>query len=163
MQIVADVQDSDGNQVGSSLIAWQITPDVGSLDDDGIFTAGTKAGTFPSGIQVDALHEGERAAAVIGIIVEPGPAIHIRIEPAELVVQQGETATLLARGSDEYGNPVPAGLLFLWEAAHRVHGRTLVPTDRRDEGPPSFQCSRYGGSYKLPTHQASFEGTCTAP
>ena len=116
MQLVADVQDPDGNRVGGSLISWQVAPYVGTIDDHGIFTAGTKAGRFPSGIQVNVVHEGERASAVVDVIVEPGPLADIEIEPTEILVQPGDTATLTAKATDRHGKQMPAELLFLWEA-----------------------------------------------
>ena len=54
---------------------------------------------------------------MVHVIVEPGvfPLANIEIDPPEIEVQQGDTATLTATASDAYGNPVH-GLLFLWEA-----------------------------------------------
>ena len=147
MQLVADVQDSDGNRVGSSLVAWQLAPDVGTFDD-GIFTAGTKVGAFSSGIQVDVVHEGERASAVVDVIVEPGQFASIEIEPSEVVVQQGETVTLTAKPYDEYGNPLPAVMLFLWEAES---GLTVDQTGEITAG-------EQGGRYEV-SATASYEGS----
>jgi len=117
MQLIADVRDRDGNRVSDPLIAWQLATDVGTLNDDGIFTAGTKAGTFSSAILVNVVHEGERASAVVEITVQPGPFAKIEIEQSDVVVQQGDTVAFTANATDEFGNVIPdLALTFLWEA-----------------------------------------------
>ena len=146
MQIVADIQDPDGNRVGGSLVARQLAPDVGAIDENGIFTAGTAAGTFPSAIEVNVVHEGERTSAVVDVIVEPGPFAKVEIEPSEVVVQQGDTESLTARAVDEYGNPIP-GLVFLWEAE-----RGLV-VDQNG----TVTASDLGGRYEV-SARASYKG-----
>ena len=147
IQIVADVHDTDGNRVGSSLIAWQVAPDVGVMDDDGIFTAGTKAGTFSSGIQVNVVHEEGRASAFVDVNVEPSSLASVEIEPSEVVVRQGDTATLTAIALDEYGNPVD-GVLFLWEAD------TGLAVDQTG----TVAAGEQGGRYEV-SATASYEGS----
>ena len=146
VQLVADVRDPDENRVGSPLVAWQLAPDVGTIDEFGIFTAGTIAGSFSSGIQVNVVHEGERASAILDVIVEPGPLAGIEIEPSEVVVQQGDTAALTARAVDEYGNSID-GVLFLWEGED---GISLDQTGKVIAG-------EQGGRYEV-LAQASFKG-----
>lgn len=148
MQVVADVRDSDGNRVGSPLISWQVSPDAGILNDEGIFTAGTKAGTYASGIQVNVVHDGERASATLDVSIEPGPVAKIEIEPSDVVIQPGESAAMTALATDEYGNPLADELLFLWESED---GISVDQTGTVTAG-------EQGGRYQV-SARASYQGS----
>ena len=46
------VYDKSGNQIADPLLSWQVDPDVGMIDQGGLFTAGAKAGFFEGSVVV---------------------------------------------------------------------------------------------------------------
>ena len=110
-----DVLDEFGNQIPDALVSWKAGPNVGALDSDGTFTAGTKAGTHPAGIQVDAVKEAARASATIEVTIPPGPLARIEISPSSALIESGDVQQYTATGFDQHSNLI-SELAFLWEA-----------------------------------------------
>ena len=109
------MRDRFGNPIPEALISWKTTEDAGTVNADGQFTAGTKAGSFPGAVQVEAVTGGERASAAADVSIGPDPLATIEVQPSFIVVEKGITQQFLAAGFDLYGNEIP-DLAFLWEA-----------------------------------------------
>lgn len=96
--------DTDGNEISEIEITWEITEDLGSISDDGVLTAGTKAGTYGEGVKAIATLDGDSVEVFASVTVNAGPPDSIAISAVEIAA--GETQQLEVAVADEYGNPV---------------------------------------------------------
>ena len=142
--LMVEVLDSAGNRVTGPLIAWKSAPDVGTVDENGVFTAATTAGSYPSGIQVNVVRGTDRGSAKLDVIIVPGSLATIGVEPSPTVMREGETIQLTATGFDTYGNAI-GGLTFLWDSEG---GLVIDQTGKVTAGDR-------GGSYEI-TARASY-------
>ena len=110
-----EMRDRFGNAISDALVSWKTTEDAGTVNADGQFTAGTKAGSFPGAVQVEVVTGGERASAAADVSIGPDPLATIEVQPSFIVVEKGLSQQFLAAGFDLYGNEIP-DLAFLWEA-----------------------------------------------
>ncbi|MBI2854970.1 MAG: PD40 domain-containing protein [Chloroflexi bacterium] len=112
--------DAWDNPISGAQTTWDSDKDVGKLNN-GRLTAGTKAGTFASGIRVTAtqgLTSGTGAAAVT---IKPGPLDSVAILPGE--VQAGKSQQLKAAARDKYGNMLD-DVQLIWTAKNGNVGFT---------------------------------------
>ena len=110
-----EVLDEFENQITDALISFNSTPDVGTIDGDGSFIAGTQAGNFPGAVQVEAVKDTARASTTSDVSIEPGPLASIKVDPSPLLLRRGDSVELTATGYDRHGNAIPE-LEFAWEA-----------------------------------------------
>ncbi len=81
---------------------WTVTAGGGTISATGLFTAGTKPGTFAS--TVTASSDGLSASATV--LVTPGPLANIVVTPNPQSLSVGTTQQFLAVGTDASGNIV---------------------------------------------------------
>lgn len=62
-----EITDAFGSSISDALVSWNVPSDIGAMDSDGAFTAGTKAGVFNDAIQVDAVDGVARASAKVNV------------------------------------------------------------------------------------------------
>ncbi|MCI0825459.1 MAG: hypothetical protein J4N90_11965, partial [Chloroflexi bacterium] len=132
-RFTVEVLDASGNPVAIPSIAWQSAPGVGSVDANGVFTAGTKAGSFPSGLQVNVLIGSERVSVSVDVVIQPGALASVELAPSPAVAQKGETVQLAAQGFDLFKNPIE-GLSFVWGAEGLAIDQTGKVTAGNQEG-----------------------------
>ena len=132
-RFTVEVLDASGNPVAGPSIAWQSAPGVGSVDANGVFTAGTKAGSFPSGLQVNVLIGSERVSVSVDVVIQPGALASVELAPSPAVAQKGETVQLAAQGFDLFKNPIE-GLSFVWGAEGLAIDQTGKVTAGNQEG-----------------------------
>lgn len=138
--------DPSGNRVSGLLEAWQVPEDVGTINEDGVFTAGTKAGVFVDSVQVSVVKEGGQGSAALTVTVGPGTLDRIEVQPSPAIVKKGERIKLTARMYDPYGNEI-LGSAFLWQAeagitvdqtggvtAGTLHGRFGITVSAQHRG-----------------------------
>lgn len=100
-QFAAVGRDAGGNLV-NFIPTWSIVAGGGSVNDAGLFTAGTASGTFANTVQ--ASFEGLTGAATV--TVTPGPLASITVTPNPTTLSVGLTRLFTAVGRDANGNPV---------------------------------------------------------
>jgi len=107
--------DRYGNEITGVKAAWH-SNSGGTIDQDGLYFAGTRAGTFNTGVIASVAHEGVHKRAVAPVTVRPGPLAKITIEPALLnETSTGVTTKLTSHPFDRYGNEI-TGLPIIWTA-----------------------------------------------
>jgi PKD repeat protein len=100
--------DEFGNTVDEVEYAWEISDPVGTIDQDGTFTAGTQAGVYADLVRVTAMKDDEAVTASIDVTIEPGRAVQVAIEPPTATVPVLTDARFEVVGVDEFGNDVSA-------------------------------------------------------
>ena len=107
--------DEFGNEISDVISSWSIVPEVGTIDDNGVLSTGTKAGSFPGAIQVEVAKGAARASATVNVSIRPDSLATIEIQPVFIFVEKGATQQFTAAGFDQYGNETPQ-LAYVWEA-----------------------------------------------
>ena len=109
------VFDEFGNDISDVLTAWAISSDLGQIDSEGVLTAGTKAGNFSNGINLEVVKGAHRGSAKANITIEPDPLARIELDPKFAVVERTTSQGFSAAGFDKYGNEI-SEIAFLWKA-----------------------------------------------
>jgi hypothetical protein len=105
--------DEFGNEVSDVAASWSVNAGSGEIDADGVYTAGTTAGAYPSEIVANVSGAGSASADVV---IPPDSVEVIDVQPSEALVSRGGTTTFTAVGSDQYGNVV-SDLTITWSAS----------------------------------------------
>ena len=113
-QFSVAVLDEFGNEASGALVRWSSPDDAGSVNPNGLFTAGNAAGSFANGVRVEVLEGSYSETAVATVSVGPGPLTSIALEPTYLTLTPSTKFQFGAEGFDEFGNTVD--LAFLWGA-----------------------------------------------
>jgi len=105
----------EGREESDHVIAvtpsWAVTAGGGTINNQGIFVAGTTAGTFNDTVQATA----SGLSVTATVVVEPGPLVTLSILPAHATLRAGAKQQFTAKGSDAWGNAVPTTELT-WSA-----------------------------------------------
>jgi hypothetical protein len=101
-QFTATGKDAAGNPVPITP-TWSVVAGGGSIDSNGLFTAGTVAGTYTN--TVTASNGGVTGTATVTVTAGPLASIVVTPNPTTLVIRG--TRQFTAAGSDAFGNPVP--------------------------------------------------------
>ena len=98
--------DRFGNSLTLDEMKWSAhSPDIGSITDSGIFTAGTVAGEYlEQGISARGILRGVESFVNIPLKIEPGPAESLHILPDNDSVAIGAGSPFVVLASDAYGN-----------------------------------------------------------
>ncbi|MCK5797378.1 MAG: hypothetical protein KAI47_09355, partial [Deltaproteobacteria bacterium] len=81
---------------------WKVVAGGGTINDQGVFAAGTTAGSYTGTVQVSA----SGLSATATVVVEAGPLNVIIIDPLSARLKAGETQQFTAAGKDTWGNSV---------------------------------------------------------
>ena len=117
--------DESGNQIEDLAIDWQDETPAGTVDQNGRFTAGTRAGTFQQGVTVtgaQSLAHGLRAVerkATAVITVRPGPLASLKLSPIQIELEPLEKAQFVVEGADAYANKIE-DVVLAWRVASNV-------------------------------------------
>jgi len=103
-QIVAKAIDQYNNIISNATFHYASSSNAGSIDNEGIFTAGTQAGIFKNGISVTASFGQQSLEAIIPVTINPGKAETLSINP--ITIAAGESLQLEPILTDKYGNPL---------------------------------------------------------
>ncbi|WP_224362153.1 right-handed parallel beta-helix repeat-containing protein [Hyalangium versicolor] len=118
-QLTATATDAWGNPV-SSTPSWSVSSAaVGSIDADGLFTAGSIAGLYPNAVRAQI--DGVSGSA--DLTLTPGDVTRIVVTPALIQVGPRGVQQLSARAEDAEGNEVP--ISPVWSALHAAG--TITP------------------------------------
>ena len=100
--------DRFGNEITPDLIKWVFDDeDLGSVDRTGKFTAGTVAGKpADDALIVEGEKDGVSSFTKVPVVIEPGPAVVLRVGPDGDSVPSGASLPLLVYVADSYGNRI---------------------------------------------------------
>ncbi|MGQ9586806.1 MAG: outer membrane protein assembly factor BamB family protein [Thermoplasmata archaeon] len=107
LQLSATAVDRFGNEIPGAAFTWEVTGGIGTVDTNGLFTAGTVPGVGT----VNATTGIGTGWAVVEVV--PGTLADIVVIPSPIAVSCGEVMLVEAQGYDAYGNEVP-GLMYDW-------------------------------------------------
>jgi uncharacterized protein (TIGR03382 family) len=120
VMMTATVKDAAGNVLNVTP-SWSVVNGGGSITGAGVFTAGTKSGTFAHTIQASA----GTVMGSVDAIVDPGPAAAVQVSPAMVTLAAGAMQAFTADAGDAFGNPVVTAPA--WSMADS-HAGTVNPT-----------------------------------
>lgn len=103
-QFSAMAMDAFDNPISEAEITWAIAEATGTIAQDGVVSAGTKAGDFPGGVTATSEIDGISLSAAVSVTVKPGPPSALSV--ASINVAASETQQLKASASDEFGNSI---------------------------------------------------------
>ncbi|MBI4337678.1 MAG: PKD domain-containing protein [Chloroflexi bacterium] len=114
-QFAAAGSDAFGNPIPGLAFAWALVngPPDGSLDQTGLFTAGTTVGTFNNTVRAMATYKGSTKSDAATVTVLPGPLDHVVIDPKVKTLRVRETHLFTAQAFDQANNPIQ-GLVPQW-------------------------------------------------
>ena len=118
-QFVAVATDAEGREVEFSPV-WSVVEGGGTIDDTGLFTAGTVPGVYTSTIMAAA--GGLSGTATVTVVV--GPLATITVTPNPDTLAANTTSQFTATGADAGGNPV--AITATWAV---VNGGGDIDTD----------------------------------
>ena len=100
--------DRFGNAVTPDLIKWVFEDEeLGNVDRTGRFTAGTLAGEpADDALIVEAEKDGVSSFTKVPVVIEPGPAVVLRVGPDGDSVPSGASLPLLVYVADSHGNRI---------------------------------------------------------
>ncbi|MBI2871637.1 MAG: PKD domain-containing protein [Chloroflexi bacterium] len=125
VQFQAQAFDVFGN-LRAATFAWSVLdPLAGTINQTGLFTAGTRAGNYPDVVRVQGTAESITRAATASVTVLPGPLDRVAITPTSVVLPTNTTAQFQASSFDAFGNPVTA--TFAWSVLNATAG-SISPT-----------------------------------
>ena len=104
-QFTATAYDIYGNEITGIVFTW--STDIGSVDQNGLFTAQTMVDTGT----VQAANGSITGSASVTLI--PGSVDHIILTPDPITVKVGEMQQFTASGYDQYNNSI-MGMAFNW-------------------------------------------------
>ena len=109
----ATAADRFGNEIANAGLGWRVLGRAGGVDETGLFTAGTEAGTYQGLIEATMTHLGSSAAALIDVIITPGRLASVEVTtPGSLDgvpflnIGVGGTEPLSFSPADEFGNEI---------------------------------------------------------
>ncbi len=106
--------DEFGNEIPGAIASWSITPSVGTIDADGVLTAGTTAGTYEDVVSVEITQGIFTKIASADVTINPGPLHEVLITPSRVKAVPGQQQQFQANALDDFGNEI-RGLRFSWD------------------------------------------------
>jgi hypothetical protein len=108
-QFTVTGKDANNNVVPVPSPAWQVFAGGGTIDGNGLFTAGGTIGTFTNTIGVTS----GSLAALATVTVTAGPVATITVLPADATVAKGSNTQYTATAKDADGNVVVATITWV--------------------------------------------------
>ena len=105
-KFAASAFDQFDNPISTVDYIFRSDDRAGRVDTQGNFTAGTKAGTYESGVTVEVAQGPVTISATARVSVVPGPLHRVNIEPAKPDIEVTKAQRFTARALDRYGNPI---------------------------------------------------------
>ena len=110
--------DEFENPVPGLKITFTARQDAGTVDSEGNFTAGTKAGSYAGAVTVEAKQGSETREIMAHITIMPGRLDHVSLEPDAPTIEVAQAQPFTAIARDRFGNPIPGlGYAFGAESA----------------------------------------------
>ena len=108
VKLETEAFDRFGNAITPDLVNWVFDDEeLGNVDRTGRFTAGTLAGKLADdALMVEAEKDGVSSFAKVPVVIEPGPAVVLRLGPDGDSVPSGASLPLLVYVADSHGNRI---------------------------------------------------------
>jgi hypothetical protein len=142
VQFSAEALDKLGNEIDAVKVEWTATG--GSINELGLFKAGTDEGTF----KVTASLGGVHGSAVVIVVNEVRKPIRLAINPSDARMTPGRTQSFTAKGFDQCGQEASLGHVE-WAA---------MGGEINDQG--VFQAGQEEGNFVVTANSGSLRGTC---
>ncbi len=112
VQFSAEGFDQYGNLIKNLKFTWKVVNGGGTIDQNGLLSAGSKDGTFRNTVEASA----QNVKGYATLIVEPPPPkiVKVVISPSGAKLKPGETQTFRASAKDSRGKTV-YGQSFKWK------------------------------------------------
>ena len=115
-RLTATALDQFGNEISDVVFTWSAVDIVGSIDETGIFSTGTEAGTYKGLNNVTATQGVESLEALVDVTITPGPLSTVMVEPSETTIDIGAIESFTVVAFDEFGNGI-SDAIPSWSAA----------------------------------------------
>ena len=102
-QFTAVARDEFGNVVPSTF-GWTVDGEGGSITENGIFTAGTKADSYTDTVQASLQPDAGGFVGSASVTVEPGPLSKVVVEPTEVTLNVGAAQSFSFKAFDAFDN-----------------------------------------------------------
>ncbi len=106
-RFAATAVDQHGNSISGLDYSYISDAMAGRVDIQGIFTAGTRADTYPAGLSVEVTQGPVSRSASVRVIVGPGPLHRVRLEPVAPVLKVAGEQQFSFTALDRFDNPIP--------------------------------------------------------
>ena len=152
VQFTARAVDRFGNLLPGNSPDYRADPNVGTMDAEGVFTAGTLAGTFTTSV-VASLQTGSAVHTTTAVVtINPDPLHHVFLELSDGTVEVNSERTFIATPFDQFDNPITGLKARYWtdDAAGVIDGDGI------------FTAGRTAGLYEDAVFVEFLEGSVTA-
>ncbi len=105
--------DQYDNEISGLSFTWSVVNGGGTIDSNGVFTAGPTAGTYPDTVRAKA----EGISGYASVTVTAGALNHIVVTPSSVTLAPEGTQSFTATGYDQYDNEI-SGLSFTWSVVN---------------------------------------------
>ncbi|OGB74132.1 hypothetical protein A2V68_02255 [candidate division Kazan bacterium RBG_13_50_9] len=121
-QFSTKAYDQFGQAISNASYAWTASSAAGSINDTGLFTAGSVAGYYTNAIKVAASLGGVTKYAYASITVSgttpPATVLTaVTVSPSATILSTGVTKQFSAKAYDQYGNTINSGVSYGWSAS----------------------------------------------
>ena len=106
-----EVLDQYDNVVSDMTLTYTSNAEAGQVNDEGVFTAGTKAGTYEEAVTVEVIQGAVAKSTVTTVIINHGPLDRVLLSPETVKLDIGQSQEFSARAVDAYDNPIPEAQL----------------------------------------------------
>ncbi len=108
VQLSAIAYDRFGNELELDELRWEVDdPEIGSFDEDGRFTAGSKSGVFPENtVRVRGIKDGVETFSNVPVSILPSNAVAIKFANELDSVPAGSSSPIDLRVLDDNGNAI---------------------------------------------------------
>ena len=113
-QFEVEAFDHLGNRVAKPDLVWHADPATGSINQDGLYTAGTKIGSAAEGVRVDFTRGNFTANYVVPVSIVHGPATTLAVTPDVLDTRVTWKVDMHAEVLDHVGH-VLEDAEIMWE------------------------------------------------
>ena len=111
----AQAFDQFANPIPGLTYTFQSASQVGVIDNNGRFTAGTVAGTFGNAVTTRVTQAEATRTATAPVVIKPGLLHLVIVEPTELTAKVTEARQFAATAMDQFDNQIP-GLAFSYSS-----------------------------------------------
>ncbi len=118
-QFSARAYDSDNQTLSNVTFFWLVTSGGGTINSDGLFTAGSVPGTYIDTVEVVAIQGTITAVATANITVtgEPGTLHRVSLTPKTVTLVPGDTQKFSAQAYD-INNVAITGYAYTWSVVN---------------------------------------------
>ena len=99
--------DQFDNPIPGLTVTFNSAKEAGQIDDQGVLSAGTKAGSYDDAVTVEVAQGPITKTATASIILDPGPLDRVSLKPDQATLQVADQRRFTAAAFDEFGNRLP--------------------------------------------------------